>query len=119
MPERDDPANGCWTWRLSDEHIATKCDIIPGNGGAVIHQDTESVTLDLPREFLNLCQAYRQTPVDVLRGFIPDLCSLHNYFRCPREDGYTSLGSDERRMAQEYFHRAYDMFIDLSADDAP
>jgi hypothetical protein len=57
-------------------------------------------------------------PVDVLRGFIADLCSLHNYFRCPREDGYTSLGSDERRMAQEYFHRAYDIYIDESPDDA-
>lgn len=118
VPERDEPADGRWAWRLGDDYIVTKRNVVPGKGGAVIPQDAESITFDLPREFLNLCLEYRQTPEGVLRGFIADLCSLQNYIRCPREDGYTSLGSDERRLAQEYFHRAYDMFLDVPPHDA-
>jgi hypothetical protein len=28
-------------------------------------------------------------------------------FACPREDGYSSVGSDERRPAEEYFQRTF------------
>ena len=37
---------------------------------------TERVTLDLPAEFLALCQRDRVPPAQVLRAFIADLCSI-------------------------------------------
>jgi hypothetical protein len=43
----------------------------------------------------------------VLRGFVADLCDLQNPVARPREDGYSSNGSDERLLAQAYFERAY------------
>jgi hypothetical protein len=54
---------------------------------------------------------YRQQPTAVLRAFIADVCALQNFVKCPREDGYCSLGSDERRHAQHYFDRAYGMYL--------
>jgi hypothetical protein len=45
------------------------------------------------------------TPEIVLRGFIADLCGIINWHASPREDGYSSNGSDERRMAQDYYDR--------------
>ena len=44
-------------------------------------------------------------PETVLRGFIADLAEIMNWARNPREDGYSSNGSDERRMAREYYER--------------
>lgn len=118
-PERDAPASGRWAWRLiradagcADEYLLTKVGVIPGANGAFVPQDAETVAIDLPREFRELCHAYRQQPVAVLRGFIADVCALHNFVRCPREDGYCSLGSDERRLAQDYFNRAYGMYLE-------
>jgi hypothetical protein len=63
------------------------------------------LTLDLPPEFLALCARDRVTPEVVLRGFIADLCSIHNYVAHPRADGYSSNGSDERDMAYAYYER--------------
>lgn len=117
-PEHDDPASGRWAWRLGtntdsvDSYLLTKVGVIPGANGAFIRQDSEPATMDLPREFRELCLAHRQEPVAVLRGFIADLCELQNYVKCPREDGYCSLGSDERRLAQDYFDRAYGVYLD-------
>ena len=39
------------------------------------------------------------TPEQVLRGFIADLAEIVNWAADPRTDGYSSNGSDERRMA--------------------
>jgi len=44
----------------------------------------------------------------VLRAYVADLCELFNRVRCPREDGYSSNGSDERMYAQMHFHRTFD-----------
>jgi len=63
------------------------------------------VTLELPAEFLELCEADRVSPETVLRGFIADLCEIRNHGSEPREDGYQSNGSDERRLAREYYDR--------------
>jgi hypothetical protein len=38
----------------------------------------------------------------VLRGFIADLCGIMNWANNPRADGYSSNGSDERQMAEQY-----------------
>lgn len=64
-----------------------------------------TVTLELPAEFLELCEVDGVLPETVLRGFIGDLCEIRNYSNAPREDGYASNGSDERRLAREYYDR--------------
>lgn len=63
------------------------------------------LTLDLPVEFVELCEADGVTPETVLRGFIADLTGIMNWQANPREDGYSSNGSDERMMAQAYYER--------------
>ena len=62
-----------------------------------------TVTLELPEEFLLLCAEDKVSPETVLRGFIADLCEIRNYGSEPRQDGYQSNGSDERRLAREYY----------------
>lgn len=66
---------------------------------------TQPLTIELPPEFVALCERDGVTPEVVLRGFIADLCRLMNYVSAPRADGYSSNGSDERRMAREYYER--------------
>lgn len=63
------------------------------------------LTLSLPPEFIALCQRDGVPPELVLRGFIADLCEIMNWAADPRTDGYSSNGSDERRMAGEYYER--------------
>ena len=63
------------------------------------------ITLDLPPEFIALCKADGIEPAVVLRGFIADLCEIISWHSAPRTDGYSSNGSDERRMAREYYER--------------
>jgi hypothetical protein len=107
VPAEDDPHQNLWGWRIEQLHFAVRAGVITGKDGMVVIQDTESAVLELPREFLDLCHAARLRPETVLQGFIADLCALMNWVNCPREDGYSSNGSDERRIAQEYFRRAY------------
>ncbi len=63
------------------------------------------LTIELPTEFIELCEADGVTPEIVIRGFIADLCGIMNYVSAPRQDGYSSNGSDERTMAQDYYER--------------
>ncbi len=63
------------------------------------------IKIDLPEEFIELCKADEVEPEMVLRGFIADLAGIINWQANPREDGYGSNGSDERRMACEYYDR--------------
>ena len=64
-----------------------------------------TVTIALPIEFIELCARDQVAPELVLRGFIADLCGIMNWAKNPRADGYSSNGSDERRMAMEYYER--------------
>lgn len=64
-----------------------------------------TVSLKLPPEFIELCKRDLVTPETVLRGFIADLCSLHNYAERPRDDGYQSNGSMESWLAFTYYQR--------------
>lgn len=66
---------------------------------------THRLTLQLPPEFVELCEDDGVTPEMVLRGFIADLAGIMNWASDPRADGYSSNGSDERRMAGEYYER--------------
>ena len=63
------------------------------------------VTIDLPPEFVALCQEDDVAPETVLRGFIADLCEIYNYASDPRDDGYQTNGSDERMLARQYYNR--------------
>lgn len=83
VPALDDPAAGLWGWRIAERAFRVKRGIIPGRDGAVIREKTERVTLEVPREFVQLCRLYRIAPAEVLRGFIADLCGLHNFVCCP------------------------------------
>ncbi len=64
-----------------------------------------SLKIELPEEFINLCSVNCTNPEEVLRGFIADVSQIMNWASDPREDGYSSNGSDERRLAWEYFER--------------
>lgn len=66
---------------------------------------TTKLTIELPPEFIELCQDDGVTPETVLRGFIADLCGIINWQASPRDDGYSSNGSDERGIAQAYYER--------------
>jgi hypothetical protein len=106
-PELDQPQEGRWGWRIGERPLLILAGVIPGRAGKVIRRDTESLSLELPREFLEFCATRGITPERVLRGFIADLCTLMDFFVCPREDRYCSNGSDERRLASEYFKRTW------------
>ena len=107
LPTEDEPGRNLWGWRIDDRDFAAKAGIVPGRDGLVVTQDTETLVIGIPREFIDLCAKSKLHPKTVLRGFIADLCELMNWGYCPREDEYSSNGSDERRMARLYFERAY------------
>jgi len=66
---------------------------------------THKLTLELPPEFVALCEDDGTTPETVLRGFIADLAGIISWADTPRDDGYCSNGSDERDMAYAYYQR--------------
>lgn len=66
---------------------------------------TQRIVIDLPDEFIELCEADGIEPNTVLRGFIADLAEIISWQRQPRTDGYNSNGSDERMMARAYYER--------------
>ena len=68
-------------------------------------QRKNKITLELPPEFIELCEADGVKPEIVLRGFIADLAGIVSWAANPRTDGYNSNGSDERSMAYEYYRR--------------
>ncbi|MBF4991113.1 hypothetical protein [Methylophilus sp. QUAN] len=63
------------------------------------------IELGLPQEFLDMCKEINTTPVEVLHGFIADLCYLQNTVADPRPDNLSRHGSDESRLANDYFDR--------------
>ncbi len=80
---------------------------MPGVNGAVISEDVERLELSIPREFVNLCARFSISPDWALRGFIADVCGIRSCFVEPREDGYSSLGDDEREFATAYWLQAH------------
>lgn len=63
------------------------------------------LTLQLPEEFIALCERDGVMPETVLRGFIADVSGTFNWACAPRSDGYCTNGSDERYMAYAYYER--------------
>jgi hypothetical protein len=97
-----------WGWRLGEYRFHAKAHIKPGINGAVIPEDVRPLRIDIPSEFVELCEEYRIAPIAALRAFIADVCELHNFLALPREDGYSSQGSDERIFARQYWDRAHE-----------
>lgn len=81
--------------------------IIPGETGSYVPDRTTPLTIEIPPEFEDVCRSVRCTPKQVLRGFIADAAGILNFFANPRVDRYSSNGSDERLMAEEYIDRAW------------
>lgn len=81
--------------------------LTPGANGGFVNRPPIPVTLDVPEEFERLAQEYNLSMLDLLRGFIGDVCGLENFVSNPRSDGYYSHGSDERMLAQDWLERAY------------
>jgi hypothetical protein len=63
------------------------------------------IGIELPPEFIALCKHDGIDPEFVLRSFIADLCAITSWANNPRADYYQNNGSDERRMAREYYER--------------
>lgn len=103
----DDPSTDQWGWTLGEHHFCVKARVIPGMNGEVVKAHVQTVRLEVPREFIQLCTQHALTPADALRGFIADVCGLQNFIARPREDGYSSNGSDERDHARRYWNRAH------------
>ncbi|MEJ1962917.1 MAG: hypothetical protein WDO56_15765 [Gammaproteobacteria bacterium] len=103
----DDPSTDVWGWTLGEHRFCVKARVIPGMNGEVVKAHLETVQIDVPQEFTKLCAHFALTPASALRGFIADVCGLQNFIAQPREDGYSSNGSDEREHARRYWSRAY------------
>jgi hypothetical protein len=105
----DDTDADAWAWTFTDTSrvVLVKAGVIPGQNGAVVPEETHALSLQVPREFVQLCDRFKLHPAVVLCDFIADLCALQNPAFRPREDGYGSSGSDERLLAQAYFERAH------------
>ena len=84
--------------------------IVPGSGGQFLPDATTPVTINVPSEFVDICAEFQQSPDSVLRAFIADSAGLMNFFSCPRADGYSSNGSDERDLAEQYLERTFGHF---------
>jgi hypothetical protein len=86
---------------LDDLHDQLECE----------YRGMSVLTIALPPEMIRLCKGDGVEPQVVLCGFIADLCGIMNWANNPRADGYSSNGSDERRMAEEYYERVGYPFI--------
>lgn len=107
MGERRNGAYIAWRSAHAPDGFHTPASILPGQSGAYVPDETEPVVIDVPPEFTELCAQFDATPEEVLRGFIADAAELHNYVANPRADGYSSNGSDERGIANDYLQRAH------------
>jgi len=83
--------------------------LIPGENGRFISDETVSVTIRVPPEFVRECRRVQRSPEELLRSFVGDLAGIQNYVSCPRADGYGSNGSDEREYADAWLQRAHAM----------
>ena len=113
-----DTAAGDRGWRCDarpDGFLAPP-QVIPGEGGRFVPDQTVQVTVNVPTEFVRECRRVQRDPKQVREGFIGDAAGIQNYVNNPRADRFGSNGSDERDMAEAWIQRAYGMCaIDLDA----
>ena len=68
-------------------------------------KEKNELTIELPKEFIALCEKDGVKPEIVLKGFIADVTGIMSWADKPRKDGYSSNGSDERMIARDYYRR--------------
>jgi len=61
------------------------------------------IDVELPVEFIALCERDNLQAPEVIRDFIADLCGIVPWRGAPRSDGYSSTGCDGRDRAWEYY----------------
>jgi hypothetical protein len=106
--ELDDVAANRWGWRIGSRVFTVKLGVLPGRNGAVVVGNTEAISVEVPREFFELCGSRGLAPASVLRVFIADLCGLSSFFERPREDGYSSSGRRGRDSATAFLESAFE-----------
>lgn len=118
VPEYD--TKGLYGWRCDGRAgFQAPHNVIPGEGGQFVRDETVEVTVRVPPEFVRECERVQMTPKDLLEGFVADAAGIQNFVARPRADGLGSNGSDEREMASVWIERAYGMnAIDLDELDA-
>jgi hypothetical protein len=111
-----------WWCESKPDGLLAPVGLIPGEHGSFIPDETISVTIRVPPEFVRECRAVQRSPEEVLKGFVADLAGISNYVSRPRADRFCSNGSDERMYAEQWLDRAYGMdrvdVFALEADDA-
>lgn len=112
----DGKTNAGWVCDSRPNGFYAPSGLIPGTDGNFVSDQTVEVTLRVPPEFVRECRRVQRSPEELLRGFVADAAGIQNYVNCPREDKYSSNGSDERDMAEAWINRAYGMdAIDIDA----
>ncbi|MCS0585436.1 hypothetical protein NX784_28035 [Massilia pinisoli] len=111
-----------WWCESKPRGFLAPANLVPGENGRFIPDETIAITVRIPPEFVRECRAVQRSPEEVLHGFVGDLAGISNYVSKPRADKFGSNGSDERRYAEQWLDRAYGMDradVDaLEADDA-
>jgi len=111
---RNDPV-AYWVCDRFPSGFYVPAGIIPGQDGQYIPDETVTVSLQVPPEFLEQCHRVQMTPEELLRSFVGDLAGIQNFNSFPRADGYGSNGSDERMYAEHWLLRAHGhLEIDLA-----
>lgn len=62
-----------------------------------------TLVVELPEEFIALCNRDNLKDYEIIRDFIADLCGIVPWKGAPRSDGYSSTGCDGRNLAWEYY----------------
>ena len=67
---------------------------------------TTTLNLELPPEYLALCERDHLQTREILVSFIADLCGIVPWRGAPpRSDGYSSTGWEGRDLAWEYYEK--------------
>lgn len=109
VPELDLPSHAMLGWRTDSEPsgFCAPSHIVPGADGRFVPKMTTPITLEVPQELVDLARQHQISPKELLEDFIADVCGLESPLSHPRADHFTSNGSDEAMLAQDWFERAH------------
>jgi hypothetical protein len=113
-----------WTCLAHPEGFLAPAGLIPGistQGRAFVSDESQFISLAVPREFLQLCSDQSQTPslaawaddpqishaLSVLHRFMADACALRNTPAMPRADALASSNAQAQGLAQAYLGAAW------------
>lgn len=96
-----------WRNALNPSGFLAPKGVIPGEQGHFISDSTETVEVDVPYEFTDLCTSLGREPVKVLRDFVAGACRLQNTAAMPRADGLASQGIEAETLIARYLELVY------------